>query len=105
MTTSWLSRRYRSHVLFVSNWFEQVVHRPCCSQAFFENDHWVRYFLHTGHLTIAGCKMSKSLKNFITIKDALAKNTGDWSETSGSFAVYSQDVISVMVVSCSRFNL
>uniref|UniRef100_A0A8C4ETM4 Cysteine--tRNA ligase, cytoplasmic n=1 Tax=Dicentrarchus labrax TaxID=13489 RepID=A0A8C4ETM4_DICLA len=45
------------------------------SEAFFENDYWVRYFLHTGHLTIAGCKMSKSLKNFITIKDALAKNS------------------------------
>lgn len=45
------------------------------SEAFFENDCWVRYFLHTGHLTIAGCKMSKSLKNFITIKDALEKNT------------------------------
>uniref|UniRef100_A0A672JMT5 Cysteine--tRNA ligase, cytoplasmic n=1 Tax=Salarias fasciatus TaxID=181472 RepID=A0A672JMT5_SALFA len=45
------------------------------SEAFFQNDHWVRYFLHTGHLTIAGCKMSKSLKNFITIKDALSKNT------------------------------
>jgi cysteinyl-tRNA synthetase len=29
---------------------------------------WVRYFLHSGHLTIAGCKMSKSLKNFITIQ-------------------------------------
>uniref|UniRef100_A0AAQ4P842 cysteine--tRNA ligase n=1 Tax=Gasterosteus aculeatus aculeatus TaxID=481459 RepID=A0AAQ4P842_GASAC len=45
------------------------------SEAFYQNDCWVRYFLHTGHLTIAGCKMSKSLKNFITIKDALAKNT------------------------------
>lgn len=45
------------------------------SEAYFDNDHWVRYFLHTGHLTIAGCKMSKSLKNFITIKDALARNT------------------------------
>ncbi|XP_008308918.1 cysteine--tRNA ligase, cytoplasmic [Cynoglossus semilaevis] len=45
------------------------------SEAYFDNDCWVRYFLHTGHLTIAGCKMSKSLKNFITIKDALAKNT------------------------------
>ncbi|XP_010894232.1 cysteine--tRNA ligase, cytoplasmic isoform X3 [Esox lucius] len=45
------------------------------SEAYFENNHWVRYFLHTGHLTITGCKMSKSLKNFITIKDALAKNT------------------------------
>ena len=36
---------------------------------------WVNYFLHSGHLTISGCKMSKSLKNFITIKEALAKNT------------------------------
>ncbi|KAJ6219265.1 hypothetical protein RDWZM_005077 [Blomia tropicalis] len=36
---------------------------------------WVNYFLHSGHLTISGCKMSKSLKNFITIKEALSKNT------------------------------
>jgi cysteinyl-tRNA synthetase len=27
----------------------------------------VNYFLHTGHLHIEGLKMSKSLKNFITI--------------------------------------
>ncbi|KAM9221256.1 cysteine--tRNA ligase, cytoplasmic [Dugong dugon] len=45
------------------------------SEAYFENDCWVRYFLHTGHLTIAGCKMSKSLKNFITIQDALKKHS------------------------------
>ncbi|CAB0029261.1 unnamed protein product [Trichogramma brassicae] len=32
-------------------------------------------FLHSGHLTISGCKMSKSLKNFITIKEALKKHT------------------------------
>ena len=37
-------------------------------QAFNEDDQWVNYFLHSGHLTIEGCKMSKSLKNFITIK-------------------------------------
>ncbi|XP_050080247.1 cysteine--tRNA ligase, cytoplasmic [Anopheles maculipalpis] len=36
---------------------------------------WVKYFLHTGHLTIAGCKMSKSLKNFVTIQQALEKHT------------------------------
>jgi cysteinyl-tRNA synthetase len=36
---------------------------------------WINYFLHSGHLTISGCKMSKSLKNFITIKEALKKNT------------------------------
>lgn len=49
---------------------------PLPEQAYFENDCWVHYFLHTGHLTIAGCKMSKSLKNFITIKDALKKHSG-----------------------------
>ena len=41
------------------------------SEACFGNDNWIRYFLHSGHLTIAGCKMSKSLKNFITIGEAL----------------------------------
>uniref|UniRef100_UPI00358F0329 cysteine--tRNA ligase, cytoplasmic n=1 Tax=Myxine glutinosa TaxID=7769 RepID=UPI00358F0329 len=45
------------------------------SEAYFDNNHWVRYFLHTGHLTISGCKMSKSLKNFITIKEALQKHS------------------------------
>ncbi|KAK2720134.1 hypothetical protein QYM36_004142 [Artemia franciscana] len=45
------------------------------SEACFGNDNWVRYFLHTGHLTIAGCKMSKSLKNFITIGEALQKHS------------------------------
>lgn len=34
---------------------------------------WVRYFLHAGHVHIAGLKMSKSLKNFISIKEALKK--------------------------------
>ncbi len=32
---------------------------------------WVNYFLHSGHLHIDGLKMSKSLKNFITIREAL----------------------------------
>ncbi|KAI0805756.1 cysteinyl-tRNA synthetase [Xylaria sp. FL0064] len=46
------------------------------SEAYFcEHGHehtWVNYFLHMGHLSISGSKMSKSLKNFETIKDALA---------------------------------
>eukprot|EP00966_Prymnesium_polylepis_P087515 2025052-Prymnesium_polylepis.1 len=29
---------------------------------------WVNYFLHSGHLQIEGLKMSKSLKNFITVQ-------------------------------------
>ncbi|BFU18438.1 cysteine--tRNA ligase, putative [Entamoeba histolytica HM-1:IMSS-B] len=44
------------------------------SEAYFnKKESWVRYFLHTGHLHINGLKMSKSLKNFITIKQALEK--------------------------------
>ncbi|PWY99745.1 cysteinyl-tRNA synthetase [Testicularia cyperi] len=34
---------------------------------------WVNYFLHTGHLHIEGLKMSKSLKNFISIDEALQR--------------------------------
>lgn len=38
---------------------------------------WVNYFLHMGHLSIQGAKMSKSLKNFTTIREALGR--GDWT--------------------------
>lgn len=38
---------------------------------------WVNYFLHMGHLSIQGSKMSKSLKNFTTVREALSK--GDWT--------------------------
>lgn len=36
-----------------------------------QGQQWVNYFLHMGHLSIAGSKMSKSLKNFTTIRTAL----------------------------------
>uniref|UniRef100_A0A183CZJ7 tRNA-synt_1e domain-containing protein n=1 Tax=Gongylonema pulchrum TaxID=637853 RepID=A0A183CZJ7_9BILA len=39
--------------------------------AYYDIENWVRYFLHCGTLRIVGLKMSKSLKNFITIDDAL----------------------------------
>ncbi|XP_057668067.1 cysteine--tRNA ligase, cytoplasmic [Diorhabda carinulata] len=45
------------------------------TEAYYGNANWVNYFLHSGHLTIAGCKMSKSLKNFVSIQDALSKYT------------------------------
>ena len=43
------------------------------SEAYYECDQWINYFLHTGHLHIHGKKMSKSLKNFITIKHILSE--------------------------------
>ncbi|KAI1715685.1 tRNA synthetases class I (C) catalytic domain-containing protein [Ditylenchus destructor] len=44
-------------------------------EAYLDNSHWVNYFLHCGTLRIAGSKMSKSLKNFISIKQALKQYT------------------------------
>lgn len=38
----------------------------CCG-----NNEWVDHWVHTGHLHIQGQKMSKSLKNFITIRELL----------------------------------
>ncbi|CDW84464.1 cysteinyl-trna synthetase [Stylonychia lemnae] len=38
------------------------------SEAYYDCDNWINYFIHTGHLHIEGKKMSKSLKNFITIR-------------------------------------
>jgi cysteinyl-tRNA synthetase len=35
---------------------------------------WVQHWIHTGHIHIAGRKMSKSLKNFISVQDYLQKN-------------------------------
>ncbi|KAF8592622.1 cysteinyl-tRNA synthetase [Ramaria rubella] len=45
------------------------------SEAYHDCRQWVNYFLHTGHLHIEGLKMSKSLKNFITIDAILRKYT------------------------------
>eukprot|EP00668_Euglena_longa_P048442 GGOE01065510.1.p1 GENE.GGOE01065510.1~~GGOE01065510.1.p1 ORF type:complete len:608 (+),score=202.99 GGOE01065510.1:108-1931(+) len=47
------------------------------SEACFGCNQWINYFLHAGHLHIDGCKMSKSLKNFITIKAALELYSAD----------------------------
>ena len=41
---------------------------------FENNEEWVECWLHTGHLYIDGKKMSKSLKNFISIKDYFQNN-------------------------------
>lgn len=43
-------------------------------------EQWTNYFLHMGHLSIAGAKMSKSLKNFTTIRKALERE--EWTYRS-----------------------
>ncbi|KAL8381358.1 hypothetical protein RB595_005564 [Gaeumannomyces hyphopodioides] len=41
---------------------------------------WTNYFVHMGQLRIRGLKMSKSLKNYTTIRTALSQN--EWSARS-----------------------
>ncbi|KAI1171180.1 cysteinyl-tRNA synthetase [Nemania sp. FL0916] len=41
---------------------------------------WVNYFIHMGQLRIRGLKMSKSLKNYTTIRDVLSQRS--WSARS-----------------------
>ncbi|KAL8932181.1 MAG: hypothetical protein Q9216_006935 [Gyalolechia sp. 2 TL-2023] len=48
-----------------------------CDKSHKNQHQWVNYFIHMGHLSIQGSKMSKSLKNFTTIKEALSR--GDWT--------------------------
>ena len=43
----------------------------CQAEARFGHGQWVNHFWHSGHLHIKGLKMSKSLKNFTTIREAL----------------------------------
>lgn len=51
-----------------------------CEQNRQSQHQWVNYFMHMGHLSIQGSKMSKSLKNFTTIREALSR--GDWTSRS-----------------------
>ncbi|XP_046978679.1 cysteine--tRNA ligase, cytoplasmic [Vanessa cardui] len=80
------------------------------SEAHFDQPGWVKYFLHTGHLTIAGCKMSKSLKNFVTISEALKRHTArqlrfafllhGWKETLD----YSENTMEMAIQTEKLFN-
>ncbi|XP_009664702.2 probable cysteine--tRNA ligase, mitochondrial isoform X2 [Struthio camelus] len=48
-------------------------------EVYHQCEQWGNYFLHSGHLHVKGSqeKMSKSLKNYITIKDFLQKFSSD----------------------------
>ncbi|XP_036413017.1 probable cysteine--tRNA ligase, mitochondrial [Colossoma macropomum] len=48
-------------------------------EAYHKCDQWGNYFLHSGHLHLKGSseKMSKSLKNYITIKDYLQSHSAN----------------------------
>jgi cysteinyl-tRNA synthetase len=51
---------------------------------------WIRHWVHTGNLHINGLKMSKSLKNFITVKEALKveESVGAYSSPADDFRLW-----------------
>ena len=54
----------------------------------FHKKEWVPHWVHTGHLYIRGMKMSKSLKNFITIRDFLSSVNEDGDSKSQSSSAF-----------------
>ncbi|WP_119394195.1 cysteine--tRNA ligase [Salinibius halmophilus] len=51
----------------------ELAQGTCCH----DDEEYVRYWMHNGMLTVDGEKMSKSLGNFITIRDALQQYHGE----------------------------
>ncbi|KAL3801415.1 hypothetical protein HJC23_007025, partial [Cyclotella cryptica] len=55
---------------------------------------WIPHWIHTGHLYVRGRKMSKSLKNFITIREMLDNhndndnNPNEWSSPADDFRLW-----------------
>ncbi len=53
---------------------ENEAAQSCCA---FPGSHFARYWVHNGMLLVNGEKMSKSLGNFTTLRDALARAPGE----------------------------
>jgi cysteinyl-tRNA synthetase len=53
---------------------ENEAAQSCCA---FAGSHFAHYWMHNGMLVVNGEKMSKSLGNFITLRDALARAPGE----------------------------
>ena len=53
---------------------ENEVAQSCCAHGI---DKMANFWLHNGHLTVNGSKMSKSLGNFLTVDDLLARHKGE----------------------------
>jgi cysteinyl-tRNA synthetase len=72
-----LGSRFDIHSGGVDLCFPHHCNEVAQAQAFLQEDEWADFFLHTGHLHISGRKMSKSLKNFITVRELLGRESGE----------------------------
>ena len=53
---------------------ENELAQSCCAN---KTDYFARYWMHNGHLTVNGEKMSKSLGNFFTVRELRDEFTGE----------------------------
>uniref|UniRef100_K3W8N7 cysteine--tRNA ligase n=1 Tax=Globisporangium ultimum (strain ATCC 200006 / CBS 805.95 / DAOM BR144) TaxID=431595 RepID=K3W8N7_GLOUD len=60
-----------------NNEIAQCEAHNCGVDHYHHHPEWCKHFVHFGHLYIQGLKMSKSLKNFISIKEFLEDHTAD----------------------------
>ena len=72
MTNTVLGTSFDVHSGGIDLCFPHHCNEIAQANAFNQTDSWVSTFLHTGHLHIDGLKMSKSLKNFITVRQMFA---------------------------------
>ncbi len=77
-----MSSKYLGHVFdihgggidLVFPHHENEIAQSCCA---FGQEQLARYWLHNGHLTVRGEKMSKSLGNYFTVHDLLQDHPGE----------------------------
>lgn len=53
---------------------ENELAQSCCAN---QTDYFAKYWMHNGHLTVNGEKMSKSLGNFYTVRELLSEFEGE----------------------------
>ena len=53
---------------------ENEIAQSCCA---YDHDYFARYWVHNGYITVDGEKMSKSLGNFTTLENVLARFHGE----------------------------
>ena len=65
------THRFKVHAGGIDLKFPHHTNEIAQAEAFSSGKEWIPHWVHTGHLHIDGLKMSKSLKNFVSIQDFL----------------------------------
>jgi cysteinyl-tRNA synthetase len=77
MTYAIFGEQYDVHGGAIELLFPHHTNEIAQAEAAFGKVPFVKYWLHSGILSIKGEKMSKSLKNFVTIRESLIKHSGE----------------------------